>query len=154
MRRLSHLTPAALAGMLGVTLPALAQAPPQDTVASTCHSHADLTEMLNQKFAELPSALGLQSNWHLVEVFVSNDGTSWTIVVTRPDGWSCIVAVGEHWESLPTRSPAPSLEPARDQLLPFQRSGLWTAAASTGDARQASSTYTNGVRRSGSLTLW
>jgi hypothetical protein len=26
---------------------------------------------------------------------------SWTIVLTRPDGWSCIVAVGEHWEALP-----------------------------------------------------
>jgi hypothetical protein len=101
MRRPSHLTPAALAGMLGLASPALAQAPPQSAVTPACHSHADLTEMLNQKYAEQPSAVGLQSNGHLVEVFVSNDGTSWTIVVTRPDGWSCIVAVGEHWESLP-----------------------------------------------------
>ena len=37
----------------------------------------------------------------LVEVFASNNGTSWTIVVTRPDGLSCIVAVGEDWETLP-----------------------------------------------------
>jgi len=101
MRRLSYLTPAALVGMLGQASPALAQAPSQTAVAPACHSHADLTEMLNQKFAELPSAVGLQANGRLVEVFVSNDGTSWTIVVTRPDGWSCIVAVGEHWESLP-----------------------------------------------------
>ena len=36
-----------------------------------------------------------------VEVFVSENGSSWTIVLTRPDGWSCIVAVGQHWESLP-----------------------------------------------------
>jgi hypothetical protein len=43
----------------------------------------------------------VQANGHLVEVFASNDGTSWTIVVTRPDGWSCIVAVGEDWEMLP-----------------------------------------------------
>jgi hypothetical protein len=101
MRRLSHLTPAALAGMFGLAVPALAQAPPQTTVTPACHSHADLAEMLNQKYAEQPSALGVQANGHLVEVFVANDGTSWTIVVTRPDGWSCIVAVGEHWESLP-----------------------------------------------------
>jgi hypothetical protein len=101
MRRLSHLMTAALAGMLGLASPALAQAPPQTTVAPACHSHAELTEMLNQKYAEQPSALGVQSNGHLIEVFVSNDGTSWTIVVTRPDGWSCIVAVGEHWEALP-----------------------------------------------------
>jgi hypothetical protein len=101
MRRLSHRTLAALVGLLAGAPPILAQAPPPAAVTPACHSHADLTAMLNQKYAEQPSALGVQSNGHLVEVFVSNDGTSWTIVVTRPDGWSCIVAVGEHWEALP-----------------------------------------------------
>jgi hypothetical protein len=70
-------------------------------VTPACHSHTDLAEMLDQTYAEQPSAIGVQANGHLVEVFVSNDGNSWTIVVTRPDGWSCIVAVGENWESLP-----------------------------------------------------
>jgi hypothetical protein len=101
MRRLSHVTTAALGCMLGLVAPASAQAPPQTMLTPACHSHADLAEMLNQKYAEQPSAVGLQANGHLVEVFVANDGTSWTIVVTRPDGWSCIVAVGEHWEALP-----------------------------------------------------
>ena len=100
MQRLSHLAPV-LVGILGLTWPASAQPPPDAAVTPACHSHADLAEMLHQKFAEQPSAIGLQANGHLVEVFVSNDGGSWTIVVTRPDGWSCIVAVGEHWESLP-----------------------------------------------------
>jgi hypothetical protein len=95
-----YLIPAMLASLLGVT-PASAQAPPATAVAPACHSHADLAKMLGEKFAEQPSALGVQANGHLVEVFVSNEGTSWTIVVTRPDGWSCIVAVGKHWESLP-----------------------------------------------------
>ena len=101
MRRLAHLTPPALAVTLGLAAPALAQAPSQSMLTPACHSHADLAEMLNQKYAEQPSAVGLQADGHLVEVFVAHDGTSWTIVVTRPDGWSCIVAVGEHWESLP-----------------------------------------------------
>ena len=96
-----YLTFAVLVGMLSLTSPAVAQAPPQTALTPACHSHADLTEMLHRKFAEQPNALGLQANGHLVEVFVSNDGTSWTIVVTRPDGWSCIVAVGQDWESLP-----------------------------------------------------
>jgi hypothetical protein len=96
-----HLTPVVLVGMLGLTAPASAQAPPGTALAPACHSRADLTKMLDQKFAEQPSALGVQADGQLVEVFVSNQGTSWTIVVTRPDGWSCIVAVGEHWESLP-----------------------------------------------------
>jgi hypothetical protein len=103
MRRLSHLIPGVLVGVLALAGPSLAQAPPQGAAISPgCHSHADLTEMLGQKFAEEPTAAGLQSNGQLLEVFVANDGMSWTIVVTRPDGWSCIVAVGEHWESRPT----------------------------------------------------
>jgi hypothetical protein len=101
-----YLIPAMLASLLGVT-PASAQAPPATAVAPACHSHADLAKMLGEKFAEQPSALGVQANGHLVEVFVSNEGTSWTIVVTRPDGWSCIVAVGEHWESLPNPVTSP-----------------------------------------------
>ena len=107
MRRLSHLTSAALACLLGLAAPASAQAPPQTMVTPACHSHADLAAMLNQKYAEQPSAVGLQANGDLVEVFVANDGTSWTIVVTRPDGWSCIVAVGENWESLPNVATGP-----------------------------------------------
>ena len=101
MRRLSYLSAAMLAGVLGAASVAVAQPPPQTSVAPTCHSRADLTDMLQQKFAEQPSALGLQADGQLVEVFVANDGASWTIVLTRPDGWSCIVAVGQHWESLP-----------------------------------------------------
>ena len=101
MRRLSHLTAALLAGMLGAASSALAQPPPQTGATPACHSRADLTEMLEQKFAEQPSALGVQADGQLVEVFAAKDGASWTIVLTRPDGWSCIVAVGQHWESLP-----------------------------------------------------
>jgi hypothetical protein len=102
MRRLSYLTPGVLVGVLSLAGPTSVQAQPRGaTVAPTCHSHSDLAEMLGKKFAEQPAALGLQSNGHLLEVFVANDGASWTIVVTRPDGWSCIVAVGERWESLP-----------------------------------------------------
>jgi hypothetical protein len=101
MRRLSHLSAAMLTGMLGAASPALAEPPPGAGVTPACHSRADLTAMLQQKFSEQPSALGLQADGQLVEVFVANDGASWTIVLTRPDGWSCIVAVGQDWESLP-----------------------------------------------------
>src|SRR5262245_59030084 len=101
MRRVSHLTGAVLAGVFGITGSTLAQSSPPMPMGLACHSHADLKVMLNQKYSEAPSAIGMQANGHLVEVFASNDGTSWTIVVTRPDGLSCIVAVGEDWETLP-----------------------------------------------------
>jgi hypothetical protein len=101
MRRVSHLTGAVLAGAFGLIASAWAQPPTAMALTPACHSHADLAAMLNRKYSEAPNAVGVQANGHLVEVFASSDGTSWTIVVTRPDGVSCIVAVGENWETLP-----------------------------------------------------
>jgi hypothetical protein len=100
MRHVSHRTPALFVGLLTLAWPTLAQAPPSGT-SPGCHNRTELTAMLNESYAQLPSALGVQADGQLVEVFVSENGMSWTIVLTRPDGWSCIVAVGEHWEALP-----------------------------------------------------
>lgn len=66
-----------------------------------CSSHGDVVKMLDQQFAEVPAALGLQANGHLLQVFAAKDGSSWTIVSTRPDGTSCLVAVGHDWEIMP-----------------------------------------------------
>jgi hypothetical protein len=101
MRRVSHLTGAVLVGAFGLTGSPSAQPPPEMALTPACHSHADLAAMLNRKYAEAANAVGVQANGHIVEVFASTDGTSWTIVVTRPDGVSCIVAVGQNWETLP-----------------------------------------------------
>jgi hypothetical protein len=99
---------AAAAGLwLSIAPPLAAQAPPGPDLQAACQTHAEIMQMLDQKFAEIPAALGLQSNGHLIQVFASKDGTTWTIVSTRPDGVSCIVALGRHWEALPN----PVLEP-------------------------------------------
>jgi hypothetical protein len=66
-----------------------------------CNSHDKLVEMLGRGYAEAPSALGLQANGPLLEVFVSRKSGSWTIVSTRPDRISCIVAAGQYWQELP-----------------------------------------------------
>jgi hypothetical protein len=85
--------------------PAVSQTTPPPEL--TCQTHAKIMEMLNERFTEVPAALGLQSNGHVIQVFASRDGTTWTIVSTRPDGLSCIVALGQHWEAVPD----PILEP-------------------------------------------
>jgi hypothetical protein len=87
--------------------PAAAQAPPAGELQPACQTHDEIMQMLNQKFSETPTALGLQSNGHVIQVFASKDGMTWTIVTTRPDGVSCIVALGRHWEAVPD----PALEP-------------------------------------------
>lgn len=99
MNRLSR---AALS--LGVAAAALAAAVPAAadpvTAQPACQSRDEINQLLTQRFDEVPTALGLQSNGDLIQVFVSKDGQTWTIVTTRPDGISCIVALGQHWQAL------------------------------------------------------
>ena len=46
-------------------------------------------------------ALGLASGGRLVEVFSTEDGSTWTLLLTAPDGTSCMMAEGQGWSALP-----------------------------------------------------
>jgi len=71
-----------------------------------CGAHDDVASGLEEQYAEIPSARGLATAGMMIEVFVSPEGT-FTIVATRPDGTSCLLAAGEAWHKLATVS-APS----------------------------------------------
>ncbi|MEM7021275.1 MAG: hypothetical protein AAF637_01650 [Pseudomonadota bacterium] len=87
--------------------PIASQAQTRPMQLKRCNAHNKLVEILRGSYAEVPSARGLQSNGHLIQVFVSKKSGSWTIVSTRPDGLSCVVATGRHWQDLtePPREP-------------------------------------------------
>lgn len=91
-----------LAAIVGGSLvaPVAAQAPGTAPVRA-CGQYDDIATQLGQHFAEIPKAFGLQQNGHLLQVFVSEETGTWTIVSTTPAGVSCIVAAGESWETLP-----------------------------------------------------
>jgi len=65
-----------------------------------CGARADFLEALKSKYQETGRALGIAGEVNLVEVFASKAG-SWTILVTTPQGKSCIIAAGKSWETLP-----------------------------------------------------
>jgi hypothetical protein len=102
---MNRLSLALAAGGLAVAAPAAGN--PLEALQHGCQSRAEIETLLTQNFAEVPTALGLQSNGQLIQVFASKDGTTWTIVATRPDGLSCIVALGQHWEALQDHSGEP-----------------------------------------------
>jgi len=66
-----------------------------------CSDEGQMAEYLAKKYSEVPVAIGLQANGSLLQVYASDEKGTWTIVNTTPGGRSCIVAVGERWESLP-----------------------------------------------------
>lgn len=65
--------------------------------ASVCAKYDDLKQVLSNRYQEKISAYGLSKQKSKVEIFVSKDG-SFTILSTRADGLSCILAVGDNWE--------------------------------------------------------
>ena len=74
---------------------------PTPTAAqSVCQPRADLVGHLARKYGEAPVAVGLASTGGLVEVIATPNGSTWTIIVTRPDGWACMVAAGQGWRNL------------------------------------------------------
>ncbi len=78
--------------LLGVQASASAQ--------SVCTTHPEMAKQLESGYSEAPVAIGLADNAGVIEVFSTGDGSTWTMVLTLPDGTSCVMATGEAWEHL------------------------------------------------------
>ncbi len=70
---------------------------------NACTARSEVAERLAGDYAEAPVAAGLAASGAVIEVFTSGDGSTWTIVLTRPEGTSCLVATGEAWMTLPAK---------------------------------------------------
>jgi len=68
---------------------------------SVCLPHDDAVAKLKKSYGEEKIGLGLgQRGASVVELFVSETGT-WTVLVTRTNGMSCVAASGDNWSSSP-----------------------------------------------------
>jgi hypothetical protein len=67
---------------------------------ANCGPRAALLKQLANKYSEAPVAVGLSNSGALVEVLTSERGDTWTILVSKPDGTSCLVAAGQEWQAL------------------------------------------------------
>ena len=82
------------AGFALVASTAMAQAQPQ------CNNRDNVLELLAKKYQETPIAAGVTNTGGLVEVLTDHKSGTWTIIVTTPQGMSCLVAAGEGWRKL------------------------------------------------------
>lgn len=73
---------------------------------TTCAERNNVIDTLGTQYKESPRAIGLVSHEAVLEIFVSDTGT-WTVVVTDPEGVSCVLAAGQSWEEIPMASNAP-----------------------------------------------
>ncbi len=62
---------------------------------------AEIVGQLAARYTEAPTALGLTSTGAVLELFTAADGATWTLVITRPNGMSRVIATGESWTKRP-----------------------------------------------------
>jgi len=85
--------------LLGLIFPAsLGTAETQ--AGSNCGQRTTVLDYLSARYSEKPIAMGIAANGGLIEVLTSTEGTTFTIIVTMPEGQTCMVAAGESWENL------------------------------------------------------
>ena len=66
-----------------------------------CGQRDKIVKLLAVKYHEEPVASGISSKGALIEVFSTEDGDTWTILLTAPRGNSCIVDTGQAWQPKP-----------------------------------------------------
>ena len=75
-----------------------------------CGERRAVVASLEKTYFETPVSMGLESNGGLIEILVSPTGT-FTIIMTQPNGWTCVMAAGEDWEN---HKPLPGYMPLRE----------------------------------------
>ena len=68
-----------------------------------CMPHDDFRVELHRNFSEAPVAIAVANNGALIELYAKRDKSSWTLVMTRPGGLSCVLVAGEEWNDLRKR---------------------------------------------------
>jgi hypothetical protein len=90
MRRIGIALSASIAAFV---IPAAAMAAPV-----FCAARNEVLTKLASDFREQPASVALTSDGQLLEVLKSDSKLTWSILITSPNGVSCIVAAGESWQ--------------------------------------------------------
>ncbi|TQV83575.1 hypothetical protein [Denitrobaculum tricleocarpae] len=88
---------AALTAASAVTATASAQ-------TISCGEREAILETLKERYHEGRTAFGITADGRLLEVFSGPSG-SWTLLMTRPGGQSCLMSSGEGWRHIIEEKP-------------------------------------------------
>jgi hypothetical protein len=64
---------------------------------AVCADRDAIIASLSKNYSEKHLASGFQSSAGLMEIWVSEPDGTWTILMTQPNGMTCIMASGTHW---------------------------------------------------------
>lgn len=86
----------ALAGIVLPAAPAAAQ--------MICGKRGDMVRQLDEKYGETRQSMGLSEGQGVVELYASEETGSWTILLTSPQGTTCLMAAGEAYRAEPVKA--------------------------------------------------
>ena len=64
-----------------------------------CKERGEILDKLSSTYSETPIAAGLSATGSVFEV-IASEGGSWTMLMTRASGISCVLAWGQGWQAL------------------------------------------------------
>lgn len=68
--------------------------------AANCSDRDRILSRLSEGYGERRQSVGLGANNAVIEVYASDETGTWTILMTLPNGVSCLVATGSAFEAL------------------------------------------------------
>ena len=117
----------AIMGTVCVPFGSFAAPPSGDGTGPQCDQRDKVLRILQQKYGESPVAIGVTHNGGLVEVLTTGNGNTWSIIVTTPQGMSCLVAAGEGWRSEPPGGTDPEAKVRQAPLVLAHGEAQWIA---------------------------
>lgn len=87
-----YLTAAVLVGVMSTS------SSPHAAAQMMCGQRTEIVAQLAAKFGETRRNIGLAEGRGVVEVYANTDTGSWTIILTNPQGVSCLMAAGEAFQ--------------------------------------------------------
>ena len=75
-------------------------------VAMQCAPREAITDRLEGQYGERQVAIEVQSDFVVSELWASDEGGTWTILVTTTNGVSCVARSGRGWQAIPEKTKA------------------------------------------------
>jgi hypothetical protein len=87
------------AAVMAMTL-AFTVAPASAQGQSMCAQRTQVVGMLASRYGESVRGMGLANQNRVIEIFASEETGTWTITMTMPNGMTCLMASGRHYETV------------------------------------------------------
>ena len=97
---LASAAPGAFAGELVEGRPPTQETTPGEQPQRTCLPHHGIDARLRHDFGEKILGRGISNDGTLLEIFIAQDGRTFTVIKTTPQGLSCVVDFGDDWQPL------------------------------------------------------